>query len=101
MLEGSGVTTDGQQFTFLWKAWMALPPVALKWEVKRVLPAVGFKETSKNTKLNDTIMNDSSTSGMEPQLGAVRLRVGRDVRLFAAKLASARQLERLSARRRA
>lgn len=60
VVEGAGVMPDGRPFSFLWKAWLSLPPVALKWEVKRVLPAVGFKESSQNTKVCDTIANESS-----------------------------------------
>ena len=51
-LQGVGVSLSGDSLRFLWRSWRADDARAdLRWELRRVLPTVGYLETSKNTRL--------------------------------------------------
>ena len=56
VLTASGLTSAGRPVEFLWKAWRAVDqPAQVRFELKRVLPTVGFNEVSKNTRLSDVV----------------------------------------------
>lgn len=55
LLKASGVANDGLPTKFCWKAWPDRSNTFLKWELRRVLPTVGYVEKGNHTIFKDYI----------------------------------------------
>ena len=55
VLHRSAVDADGRPVSLNWKAWHRSDLGVLRWELRRILPCVGYVEKSENTKVSVTI----------------------------------------------
>ena len=60
LLKANGVSADGYQTSFVWKAWLSRDGSFLKWELRRVAPSAGYEE-KKRQQLSDLVRQQKST----------------------------------------
>ncbi len=55
LLERTGTASDGRSVSLHWKAWTTPGSDELKWEVRRVLPTLGYEQHSEHTKVHQYV----------------------------------------------